>query len=141
MKQIDCFECNFRNLIPVLSCWYLNPSRQSTAEIQELIFLAPGLNSSFWIINALDKTITYLEGDHTNCPTSEVIDEASAMLMTLTKQCLLFPLPLEKVIYNNAWCKGAEKGFNNDDITSNPYGLNTIGHQAWLDGWVSNAPL
>lgn len=141
MKQIDCFESSFRNLIPVLGCWYLHPSKQSTAEYQELIFLAPGLKSSYWILNAIEKNITHFEGDHSNRPTADVIDEASSMLISMSKQLLLFPLPLERVIYNNAWSKGAEKGFNNDDVSSNPYELHTLEHKAWLDGWISNAPL
>lgn len=145
LEQADLFSASVQGAISVQSGWYLVPSKESTAESQIMIFDVPGLHSNYyqgqkseWIVNAIDRIAFYKCGDPERVPSKAEIELASDILVSLTEAGALFPQALEKVIYMNAWEKGADAGFRGEPKEANIYEACTPQFEAWIDGWESN---
>jgi hypothetical protein len=118
--QIELFNpLTPANYYPLNHSWYIEVSKCSTADYQHIIFMCDDLPSSKWLINALDEEVLYLSGDQSREPNFELVREASRVLIEMTKSGLLFPKPLNEVIYTHAWGKGYEAGFNQKPKTKN----------------------
>lgn len=146
-SQIDLFEePNNEQRISIVAGWFIVPDQSTTAENQELVFDVQGAKAqhhtgqkSVWIINGIDKSVFYSNGDPYRVPSKDIIDRASNILINLTKAKKLFPSPLESVIYSNAWSKGAQCGFNNESSSNNLYPKGSVEYNAWFAGWNENS--
>lgn len=97
MKTIDMFDSTQANRVAVLNGWFIEYSKASTAEYQHLVFDSPSAKSTYhggqksiWIINGVDKTVFYCDGDPERTPSKTTIETASDILLDLTEKGLLF---------------------------------------------------
>lgn len=135
-QQIEMFQpLKPDNYFPIKNSWYIEASNKSTAESQYLVFECAGLKSSRWLINAIDREVIFISGDSFREPQKEIVDAGCIALIEMTKSGLLFPLPLNEVIFRNAWQKGYDAGFNEECADSNHYPKGTLEYAGWIEGW------
>lgn len=145
-EQIDLFFSATDRVIPVASGWFIAPSKKSTVVNQSLYFDLSGIPSTYyagqkseWVLNGIEKSAFYADGDPDRIPSKAIIDQASDLLIKLTNAGELFPETLERVIYYHAWEKGANAGFENMPEVNNPYDFGSPEFKAWSDGWLDNS--
>lgn len=109
VQQIELFHVNCpENYFPLRQGWFIDACDKSTAESQGLVFEIEGIGHSRWMIDAIDRTVIFLSGDQEIRPSAQIIEEASSVLIEMTKTGLLFPMPLNEVIFSKVWQKGYE---------------------------------
>ena len=84
----------------------------------------------------MEEDFSYIDGDPERLPSREIVIHASRLLRQATIDGRLFPMPLEELIYECAYSKGYECGFNNEPKSNNPYKCEGVEYKAWLDGWL-----
>lgn len=143
--QHDLFVINRTSRVPVSAGWFICPDAKTTAENQLLVFDLPGVvathdsgQRSKWLLNGIDKIALCIDGDQSRIPSKALIENASHILVELTNSGRLFPQEIGKVIYANAWSKGADAAFNGQLLSSNMYAFGTVQFDAWRDGWFSH---